>query len=60
MTKKGYYIILGIALGLLTKIGIEKFFPQMTGVPYVICTLLSLLLIVAILILVFRLSDKLK
>ncbi len=60
MVKKSCFIILGIALGLLTKMGIKNLFPKMTGAPYVTCILLSLLLIVFILTLIFKLSDKLK
>lgn len=60
MIKRNCFIILGIALGLLTKMGIDNLFPQMTGIPYIACILLSLLIIVVILTLIFRLSDKLK
>lgn len=60
MIRKSCFIILGIALGLLTKMGIENLFPQINGTTYVACILLSLLLIVVILTIIFRLSDKLK
>ncbi len=60
MIKKSCFIILGIAFGLLTKTGIKNVFPQITGTPYVALMLLSLVLIVIVLTVVFRLSDKIK
>ncbi|MEW9094588.1 MAG: hypothetical protein AB2417_05850 [Clostridiaceae bacterium] len=60
MTKKSCFIILGIAFGLLTKVGIKNAFPQVKGTPYVALMLLSLVLIVIVLTFAFRLSDKIK
>ncbi|MBU5484412.1 hypothetical protein KQI86_08735 [Clostridium sp. MSJ-11] len=51
---------MGIAFGLLIKTGIKNVFPQVTGTPYIALMLLSLGLIVIVLTLVFRLSDKIK
>ena len=52
------FAVLGIVLGLLTPKALKRFFPRLAGLPYLISTLFSLLLIVGAFILTFMAPEK--
>ncbi|WMJ24195.1 hypothetical protein RBG61_05885 [Paludicola sp. MB14-C6] len=58
--KKTFYIAIGVAFGCLTKLLLDSFLPNVSGISYIALIILSLALIIVLLSLIFKLTDYYK